>query len=228
MAGSTWRVGGYLFAFVAFLVQGSLVWADAGDAHPDVILDAEAQAGLAVWRANACQTCHAVHGFGGFLGPDLTNAASRVPASRVDQLLQLGVGRMPAFHLSEVDRHAVVAYLRALDDTGQGTVRRGRTWPTPDDASLPTSIARGATLFGQRGCIGCHVLGAAPDLSAVRTRLDDATIDQILDQGGARMPALHLPPDERAALIGFLAWRAEGAPALDDALSDVPWFEFEP
>ncbi|MCH7870146.1 MAG: c-type cytochrome, partial [Planctomycetes bacterium] len=38
-----------------------------------------AKSGLAIWRENNCQACHQIYGYGGFLGPDLTNLMDRRP-----------------------------------------------------------------------------------------------------------------------------------------------------
>ena len=41
-------------------------------------LDDLARAGRALWHDHNCQTCHQIYGFGGFLGPDVTNGAQRL------------------------------------------------------------------------------------------------------------------------------------------------------
>ncbi len=57
--------------------------------------------GLAIWRRHNCQACHQVYGFGGFLGPDLTN---RVTEETQDfeflSLLKQGREKMPALDLA--------------------------------------------------------------------------------------------------------------------------------
>lgn len=57
-----------------FAIQTALVYSDEradGLSEPAI-------RGRELWYANACQVCHQVYGNGGFLGPDLTNAARSV------------------------------------------------------------------------------------------------------------------------------------------------------
>ncbi|MFQ5844075.1 MAG: c-type cytochrome [Planctomycetota bacterium] len=79
---------------------------------------------MAVWRRNNCQVCHQIHGFGGSLGPDLTN---RVTDNVADQefraLLAAGSGRMPPLGLDPLEQRAVLAYLRRVNRTGRSQPR---------------------------------------------------------------------------------------------------------
>ena len=69
--GKVWMLGILALCFVS---QTYLVYADPTETR---VLEGEELAGRRVWLANNCQACHQLYGFGGFLGPDLTNAASR-------------------------------------------------------------------------------------------------------------------------------------------------------
>ncbi len=70
----------------AFGVQTVLVYTDE---RQDPLSDIELR-GRALWHENACQVCHQIYGQGGFLGPDLTNVASRLEDSRLESLLTVG------------------------------------------------------------------------------------------------------------------------------------------
>ena len=85
-----------IFCLVAiFAVQTWLVYSDP--AGKDATLSPLASAGQTVWRENNCQSCHQLFGFGGFLGPDLTNAIGALSTERLDSVLTIGSGQMPAF-----------------------------------------------------------------------------------------------------------------------------------
>jgi nitric oxide reductase subunit C len=163
----------------AFATQGFLVYADELG-NGSVRLAPLADQGRRLWLAHNCSACHQIHGFGGFLGPDLTNAAQRVPRTRLDEILTAGSLQMPAFHLTPAEIDGIEAYLRALDQTGQGQARS--TVPPPVDrvlaviedhlagngsvavaeASAPpaspdhAAVRRGHGLFLGR-CTACHV-----------------------------------------------------------------------
>ena len=78
-----------------FLVQTWMVYTDpvGREAAP---LTAEASRGQEVWHRYNCQSCHQLYGFGGFLGPDLTNAARHLTDERLDSVLTDGSEIMPA------------------------------------------------------------------------------------------------------------------------------------
>ena len=76
--------------------------------------------GLAVWRGNNCQACHQIYGFGGFLGPDLTNRVTdATPDAEFRAILEEGARSMPAFQMPPADQEAVLSFLRAVNRTGQ-------------------------------------------------------------------------------------------------------------
>ena len=77
-----------------FAVQTGLVYSD----DVDLQLSQQAIEGRRLFHEKACQVCHQLWGQGGFLGPDLTNSASRVDETRLASLLSVGSGQMPALH----------------------------------------------------------------------------------------------------------------------------------
>lgn len=75
-------------------------------------------AGAGVWRAAQCIACHSVYGLGGHIGPDLTNAISRLGADGVAAKVAGGGRIMPAFAFSPEQTANLVAWLSYVDETG--------------------------------------------------------------------------------------------------------------
>ena len=122
---------------LCFGVQTGLVYSDARS-EP---LSEAASEGRALWQRHACQTCHQLYGQGGFLGPDLTNAASRVDSTRLVSLLTVGSGQMPPLGFSDAESAAMAAFLREMDrpEIGRGELRLG----TPGEgAGAPAAFER--------------------------------------------------------------------------------------
>ena len=113
----------------AFIFQTWLVYAD-GTGRETPPLSALATRGQDLWLENNCQSCHQIYGFGGFLGPDLTNAASSLTDARLRLILVSGAGRMPAFGFGDEDRSALKQFLVELDRTGIGQARYQAPLPT--------------------------------------------------------------------------------------------------
>jgi len=238
----------------AFAVQTMLVYTDE-TALATPPLDSKALEGRALWLAHNCQTCHQIYGFGGFLGPDLTNAIQRLNRERLDMILTEGFGQMPAFGFDAHEIDAIEAYLVALDQTGIGQLRR--VLPVSPAAAaeaiatqliaepLPDTAAAGKDTF-ERKCSTCHILFQstplgpflAPDLSTVNKRLSAEQIQQILEFGrpDKGMPAPGMPDYKRRGLIEYIEWLGRNraalapGPAADDDGGDgdagIPWFEF--
>ena len=243
-----------LWGLVAcFGLQTALVYFDPAGFEP---LGQEATAGRRIWHRNNCQSCHQLYGFGGFLGPDLTNAASRLAPQRFVRLLDEGSGRMPAFDLSVDEAAAVMAFLWAMDETGQGQAKVVLPDADQDDRALRltsairaelaetgTATAReGFDLLTSRDCRTCHMpqdglAATAPDLLSASYRLDRPRIADILDHG---VPPMMQPPElsesERLSMHVFLDWlaarefavrRRSRPPTTEmDVLAGVPWWEF--
>ncbi len=207
--------------------------------------------GRDMWHANNCQTCHQLYGFGGFLGPDLTNVAGRADRARFDSILTEGSLQMPAFHFSEGEIDALVAYFETLNKTGLGQAGVPRM-PLPAaigtaigtvaaEEPMPEAARLGDELFNSGACIGCHRVlysndlgvASAPDLSTVTQRLGDDEIHTVLENGrGLLMPPSGLDEQQRGQVIAWMHWLSEhrdaielelGAPERPDSL---PWFEF--
>ena len=99
------------------LCFGVQTWLVYSDEPSGVRLEGEELAGAHAWQRHNCQSCHQLYGFGGFLGPDLTNAADRLGPDglrqRLEQVVTEGAGQMPAFDTSPDERAALVAFLQA-------------------------------------------------------------------------------------------------------------------
>jgi nitric oxide reductase subunit C len=92
-----------------------------GDAGGDKRPDDRARAGMSVWQAKNCQSCHQLYGLGGYMGPDLTNVAAKGdPYMRA--FLQSGTARMPDFHLRPQEIDQLCAFLHWVDHSGKSKV----------------------------------------------------------------------------------------------------------
>lgn len=102
-----------------YVLVSAVAYTDFPRRKPPAPLTEREQEGLGVWRRYNCQSCHQLYGFGGFLGPDLTNRV--VDATEDDGLgsiLRDGLGRMPALGLDRSERATVLEFLRAMNRTG--------------------------------------------------------------------------------------------------------------
>jgi nitric oxide reductase subunit C len=82
----------------------------------------EALAGLETWQKYNCQSCHQVYGLGGYLGPDLTNAASAKNPDYLRTFIRYGSGRMPNLHLHDKEVEDIIAFLNWVDKSGRSKV----------------------------------------------------------------------------------------------------------
>ena len=75
--------------------------------------------GRKIWLKNNCQSCHQIHGFGGFLGPDLTNTAYEYDAEDLRAILETGPGKMPSIRISNQEAKSLRSYFKELNKTGR-------------------------------------------------------------------------------------------------------------
>lgn len=231
----------------AFLTQTALVYTD-DTGRDGTGLSALAQDGRGVWLDNNCQSCHQLYGFGGFLGPDLTNAARRLTDKRLDEILTVGAGQMPAFGLSAGEISSVRAWLTALDATGVGQLRAYESVDPLEAidavatrAPIPAGAFRGRALFAE-SCVSCHALcrpnlvngTRAPDLTETVGALPAKEIREVLLNGrpDRGMPADQVAPDDVDSMLAFLRWmndrRADLQARVPQPGGDppVPWFTY--
>lgn len=229
-----------------FVIQTGLVYSD----DVDIVLSEDAVRGRKLFHDGSCQVCHQLWGQGGFLGPDLTNAASRVDETRLVSLLTVGSGQMPAFHWDERQIADMRAFLTEIDrpDVGRGQLRLGdpAAGTTPQaafeaavvEAGPPAAAAAGFETFRNGVCSACHFpfqrsLVGAPDLSTVAERLDDAALRAVLTDG---RPTLGMPPPvpalsdgQQEEIIAWFRWLNDNRDAVRassaerQAARDVDW-----
>jgi len=240
---------------LVFFVQTGMVYTDdAGWAAPP--LSPRAQQGQELWLAHNCQSCHQLYGFGGFLGPDLTNSVSRITRARFDSMMTTGVGQMPPFDFDQEQRDAVVQFLTEVDQTGVGQFRlpAGQSpgqvmteWAAAGveaRGAMSPSVARGWEIVQGQACIGCHLPNPlstqrSTDLAKLTAEVAHEEILLVLDEGRPRkgMPRMALSMEDREAVIEALDWMAEDGDALREAFSkarlsgdpdgySIPWFDF--
>jgi nitric oxide reductase subunit C len=229
-----------------FVIQTGLVYSD----DADLSLSDDAVEGRRLFHEGSCQVCHQLWGQGGFLGPDLTNAASRIDETRLVSLLTVGSGQMPAFGYSAQQIDYLQAFLEEIDrpDVGRGQLRLGDpdAGTTPQaafeaavvDAAPAGDAAAGFETFRAGICSTCHfpfqksVVGA-PDLSTTVERWSDVELRAVLTDG---RPALGMPPPMPALteagkteLIGWFQWLNENRESLmaesarREAQRDIDW-----
>ncbi|MAE70023.1 MAG: hypothetical protein CME06_06095 [Gemmatimonadetes bacterium] len=187
--------------------------------------------GLGVWRARNCQACHQLHGFGGFLGPDLTNRVSDdTPDDAYQWILFKGLGRMPALKLSDADQAAVLAFLRAMNRTGTSLPPRlgarravdswehsrliAEMWVREESEALPAAVERGLDVLTRNRCGACHVpftegRHRAADLSAAALDRSIPSLWTLLREGRGLMPAFPMEDEDVEDLSGYLSWASE-------------------
>jgi len=230
----------------SFAVQTGLVYSD----DADLVLSDDAVQGRKLFHDGSCQVCHQLWGQGGFLGPDLTNAASRVDQTRLASLLTVGSGQMPAFHFDATQIAQVRAFLEEIDrpEIGRGQLRLGdpNAGTSPEAAfeaavlghAPPPDAAAGFATFTGGICSTCHFpfqtsIVGAPDLSTVVDRLDEVELRTVLTSGrpekGMPPPTPVLSEAQKDGLVAYFGWlRQNRADLVADAdrrkaQRDVDW-----
>ena len=234
-----------------FFVQTLFVYSDgAGRETPP--LSPEAARGQELWLQHNCQACHQIFGFGGFLGPDLTNAAQTLTQARVDLMLTQGSGLMPAFGLAGNERRALLQFLTEIDRTGVSQPRLAPRLP-PEEllaalvqkaGPLSALEAEGLAVVTKEKCIACHLPNfdtpvRAPDLTRVLQRLSKGGVGAVLATGGPGqvMPRVTFTARQQDGVVAFLAWLASHREQAErvfevtkpggGSLWSIPWFEYE-
>lgn len=239
----------------AFVFQTWLVYSDSSGRETPP-LSPLADQGQRLWHQHNCQSCHQIYGFGGFLGPDLTNAIGSLTEARLRLILTEGAGRMPAFGLDAGERSALQQFFVELDRTGVSQARHEPPRP-PDElldhlvelvtergTPLTASQTRGLEIVRREKCVACHLPNAAnpvraPDLSTAVGRLGSARVHEVLEKGvpGTVMPRFEMSMADRESVLAFLAWMESRPDTVARVFSvtrgdgasawSIPWFEFE-
>ena len=211
--------------------------------------------GLEIWRRNNCQACHQIYGYGGFLGPDLTNIMVRRPYEDWTDILTRGRKQMPAFELDEDECEAIVAFLTETSSTGIGVpsftkLKEGidantlvAKYVEETKIEIDDAVLRGERQIRENACNMCHrpfAVGRAgsPDLTlALSVRSAEYCRDAVLNSRGS-MPAYDfLTPGQIDDIMACLSWMNRNRRELGVFYSvgengnvfnwaAVPWFEY--
>ena len=214
------------FLVLCFLVQSIFVYRD----DVDLELSEQAIEGRQIYQESACQVCHQLWGQGGFLGPDLTNSASRVDEMRLASLLTVGSGQMPAFNFNSRQIDQLQSFLNEIDrpDLGRGELRMGDPSTgaslqeafesAVSDFVLPARVLGGFETFRTGLCKACHFpfqtsIVGAPDLSTTVERLSETELVDLLTSGkpetGMPPPVPELSPSQINDVIAYFFWLNE-------------------
>ncbi len=114
----------WIFLFLAFAFSSWMIYAYCDKKNLGGIPGKHVITGWKLWQEKNCQSCHQIYGLGGYLGPDLTNVASKngKGANYMRVFIQNGTGRMPNFHLNDSEINDLIVYLSWVDKSGKTTV----------------------------------------------------------------------------------------------------------
>jgi ubiquinol-cytochrome c reductase cytochrome b subunit len=156
-----------------------------------------AKEGAKLFSSQGCVACHAVHGEGGNIGPNLSNIGGQ---GLTDQWLTTQIRHpkehdpstaMPAFDsLTDQQVKHLVDFLQSLGGTPSKSEQsqslpvlsappkspnEPNKPPQKTQASQASLISQGKSLFSLQGCAGCHIVNGkggslGPDLSDVGSR----------------------------------------------------------
>lgn len=198
------------------LLPKDYVRASCGRCHKegDVPGVPELAEGRRLFETHGCRGCHKLNGVGGSIGPDLTEegANQREPEWLRRHFLDPNSlspsSPMPNFHFTNEQARALTFYMLSLTSEQMGAYYSSvRLIPSPEF---------GRRLFVEKNCIACHSIGGvggrtdSPDLFGVTKRhsvgwLDEQLVNPDIISPGSSMPAYDMVPNERKAVIGFLA-----------------------
>ncbi len=141
-------------------VLGTPAWAATAPQNPHDT-PADRDAGEKIFRGH-CASCHGLKGVGGS-GPSLSSGVFFHGSSDADFYRNISEGipgtAMPDQFFNGTQVWQIVAYVRSLSSAGAR-------------AKLPGDPAKGAELFRQKGCNGCHLVKGeggvkGPDLTLI-------------------------------------------------------------
>ena len=249
-----WRPWILLVGVACFFLQTGLVYQDLFQEVRSPEFSEQGKEGLRLWRENNCHTCHQIYGYGGFLGPDLTNLMSRRPDEDLTTVLSDGRKQMPAFHFTEAEQAAIQEFLREVDQTGTSIPSFSSVKDIADAGTLvvdfakttntavPQDVLQGEAISKAFGCYQCHVPFAegkqrAPDLSTTLRRQGLKSARKALLKGKGVMPEYILTDIELAQLLAYLTWMTDNRAQLGSHYASdengtsfhwaaVPWFEY--
>ena len=107
-------------SLLVFFAIYNLVLYKNGSFVKKQVLSETAIMGQQIWQDNNCTACHQFYGLGGYLGPDLTNVISDKTKGEIyiRKIINAGVKSMPKYHFTNEEINQLIAYLKAIDQTG--------------------------------------------------------------------------------------------------------------
>ena len=251
----SWHFAICLLAVACFFLQTGFVYLDYPGGPTGPALSPQASEGLALWRQNNCQVCHQIHGFGGFLGPDLTNITARRPLEDWTDILTRGRKQMPAFDFDSEQRAAIMAFLAAMNQTGTSiprftTLRGGidpgfliRNYLTATGGTADDAVLRGEELIRDNACAKCHPpfdvgIQGAPDLTLASARRSPSYMRSVILESKGAMPSHeYLTAEEVDDMIACMEWMGRNREPMGrfysklengekPSWSTLPWFEY--
>jgi cytochrome c oxidase cbb3-type subunit 3 len=172
--------------------------------------------GQTVFRRD-CAFCHGRDAGGGESGPDLTRSqlvANDKAGSTIGPVLLEGRPDrgMPAFHLSDPELSAVVAFIHGAKTKAEAN-KGGRKGV--DEADLQTGNAEEGKRYFDKACASCH--SVTGDFAGLTKRLRGLRLEErMLYPRGAKSKVTVTPPDGKT-FSGELAYLDEFTVALKDA-----------
>lgn len=114
----------WIVLFVLFAAYSAAVYIYSDGQHRESLPSASVNRGWHVWQKNNCHTCHQLYGLGGYMGPDLTNAASDPRKGReyMRAFIKYGTNSMPSFQLSDKEINDILSFLSWVDKSGKNMV----------------------------------------------------------------------------------------------------------
>lgn len=112
---------------LAFIIYTFSIYFDDAEKSSVATQHTKAGEGKLVWQKHNCQSCHQLYGLGGYLGPDLTNVSSKIANDiALEAIISSGNERMPSYHMDKTEMQALLAFLHAMDATGNADPRNFR------------------------------------------------------------------------------------------------------
>lgn len=203
-------------AAAGILILGACLAAQNSSTAPQSPGAAVVENGQTIFRRD-CAFCHGRDAGGGESGPDLTRSklvGEDVAGSTMAPVIRNGRPDhgMPAFHLSEQDLAAVVAFIhseRAKAEKQKGG-RKG-----VDPADLQTGNAEAGKQYFAKACAGCH--SPTGDLAGIASRFTGLRLEErmLYPRGAKSSVTVTLPGGQ--TVQGRLAYLDEFTVALRDA-----------
>jgi ubiquinol-cytochrome c reductase cytochrome b subunit len=171
-------------------------------------LSPEEMAGVAYFRQENCESCHAVGGRGGNIGPDLTKTGVHKDAAWMIQHFKAPASMrpgssMPSIQLTDAQLSSLAAFLLKLNERNASALE-----------NAPEFAAQGAVIYQANHCNACHMVNGVgqklgPVLNGLSKRQSKSwVIDHFKDPQklapGTIMPPYKLPQKDLDTLTAYL------------------------